>query len=124
MLKKIKKLLEKNEPVRTKQAYTPSYAPTYTPPPTIKYVDIIMDGGKVEKYPENSSVSGSDYCVVVAPEFHCFHTFFDCDNMKWEIENTGNPILGYTIKEAKEMHLNYCPNCLKRWHEEDSEFEY
>lgn len=82
-----------------------------TPRPTLEHplIQIEMPDGTVQEYPENFHITDGIHCVVCRGDF--YHTHFDCENLQWEKDNTGNPIRGMFLKNAKSEHLTKCMNC-------------
>lgn len=82
-----------------------------TPAPTQKTVSVLMQDGTTMEYPESFIITDHENAVICQGKF--YHTSLDCNCLKWERDNSSEPLKAIYIKDAKKQKMVYCADCSK-----------
>lgn len=80
-----------------------------TSPPPTKTVQVHMADGTIQDYPEHFMITDKINCVICNSAL--YHTSLDCECLRWEMQNSSEPLNGMTIKDAKAMKKTFCQEC-------------
>lgn len=84
-------------------------SPTNTHDPLPLKFPVLMMDGSIENYDEHFIITDSIHCVVCQGK--SYHTSFDCENLKWEMQNSDFQLRGVEIAMAKKQKMVYCAYC-------------
>lgn len=92
----------------------PNPAPTPTPKFGLsgRTVPVILEDGVIEEEPIEA-VMDNEHCIAVNHEY--YHLRLNCPCLNWEMTNNNEygERKQFTMKEAKELRMNTCPDCFE-----------
>ena len=74
-----------------------------------KMLDILMQDGTIQQYPESFYITDGINCVVCMGQY--YHTSLDCENLAWERQHSSEKLKGMYVKDAKSQKMTYCADC-------------
>ena len=82
-------------------------------------LDIVMQDGTIEQYPENLKITDGINCVV-CEGFDDYHVHLDCPSFK--MQRAHHKMIAMYRKDAERKGIFLCYKC-KEWNELDEEWD-